>query len=111
MPMGFEDNETNVERIIPCPACVDSPYVFDKRPHYFNVDDLKVVATHKGEHHIKCGFTNKDVPLELLVPDVFLNDLQVKFYVQEQHRVCSSTISGTSICSVMAVVIQKEKKN
>lgn len=78
-----EDNdESRVQRLIPCPLCVDSG-TLSRSPnnngpgHNYTVEDLTIMATHGAKDQIDCPKTGQSLPLKSLVPDTFLNDLQV----------------------------------
>ena len=88
-----EDNdESRVKRLIPCPLCVDSGTLSTSSNnngpgHNYTVEDLTIMATHGAKDQIKCPEHGKPVLLKSLVPDVFLNDLQVFNRVDNKNSI------------------------
>ncbi|XP_059362036.1 leucine-rich repeat serine/threonine-protein kinase 1-like isoform X3 [Carassius carassius] len=82
------DGSRLIEQYAPCPYCSSGPRGSDPMPlsgsshstiHYFNMEDCVLAAVDK--EHITCPNHPKPVPLQELVPELFMTDFPSRLFL------------------------------
>ncbi|XP_015198818.2 leucine-rich repeat serine/threonine-protein kinase 1 isoform X2 [Lepisosteus oculatus] len=104
------DGSMLIEQYAPCPSCAtvtreeEEPPVKAKSTHYFNMEDCVIAAVE--QEHIACpNHPAQPVPLQELVPELFMTDFPARLflenshleYSEEEHNVLGQGGSGTII--------------
>ncbi|XP_016091570.1 leucine-rich repeat serine/threonine-protein kinase 1-like [Sinocyclocheilus grahami] len=91
------DGSRLIEQYAPCPYCSSGPRVSDPLPlsrssqctvHYFNMEDCVLAAVDK--EHISCpNHPKQPVPLQELVPELFMTDFPSRLFLLKSDLQCS----------------------
>ncbi|XP_016307789.1 leucine-rich repeat serine/threonine-protein kinase 1-like [Sinocyclocheilus anshuiensis] len=91
------DGSRLIEQYAPCPYCSSGPRVSDPLPlsrsshstvHYFNMEDCVLAAVDK--EHITCpNHPKQPVPLQELVPELFMTDFPSRLFLLKSDLQCS----------------------
>uniref|UniRef100_A0A673NCZ9 Leucine-rich repeat serine/threonine-protein kinase 1-like n=1 Tax=Sinocyclocheilus rhinocerous TaxID=307959 RepID=A0A673NCZ9_9TELE len=91
------DGSRLIEQYAPCPYCSSGPRVSDPLPlsrsshstvHYFNMEDCVLAAVDK--EHITCpNHLKQPVPLQELVPELFMTDFPSRLFLLKSDLQCS----------------------